>query len=259
MKRALRFRKAKPSEDIVEWLYKELDKAYLAQGHAEEVKQKKTFSPSSIGYGHGKCARYWYLAFEGKSVFAQANNARAISIMMNGTYTHERIQKVMDEAGLLKDQEVEIELESPPIRGYLDGLLNVPGEEDIPVLEIKSAMSMSWEARRTNNAPMPYHLIQLLIYLKATGAQRGVFMYENKDTQEPLFIVVEMTDENDKIIQEVFAWLREVRKSYDDGVLPGRPIKRTDATLCKQCPIAKACWSRQNDPSYVIPIMEMPK
>ena len=25
--------------------------------------EKKTFSPSTLGYGHGKCARYWFLAF----------------------------------------------------------------------------------------------------------------------------------------------------------------------------------------------------
>jgi hypothetical protein len=28
---------------------------------------KKTFAPSTIAYGHGECARYWYLAFDGQT------------------------------------------------------------------------------------------------------------------------------------------------------------------------------------------------
>jgi hypothetical protein len=39
-----------------------LGKAYLAGKNGIQFTTKKTFSPSTVGYGYGKCPRYWNLA-----------------------------------------------------------------------------------------------------------------------------------------------------------------------------------------------------
>lgn len=253
----LRFRKAKPSEDILSWLEKELEAAYLSEVGPPKVIKKLTFSPSSIGYGHGKCARYWYLAFEGKYVFTPKTDARGMAIMMNGSKTHDRIQEVLTKRGTLLETETEIKIDSPPIRGYLDGKIRLPSGEEVPVLEIKSINSNGWEYKRGSGKPSDQHLIQLLIYLKATGAKRGVFLYENKDTQEALFLLVELNEENDKLIEYVFEWLRDVRKAWEDQTPVARPTKRKDAVICKSCPLYVPCWEEVENGEVKIPVMEV--
>ncbi len=40
-----------------------LDESYRNTKRADGEMTKKSFSPSSIGYGHGTCPRYWYMAY----------------------------------------------------------------------------------------------------------------------------------------------------------------------------------------------------
>ncbi len=254
--KALRFRKARPSEDIVAWLHNELEQAYLSRVGEPKVTKKKTFSPSSIGYGHGKCARYWYLAFEGKYVFTSKTDAKGMAIMMNGTKVHDRIQELLLERGTLAETEVEIKIESPPIRGYLDGKIKLPDGTTFPIMEIKSANTNAFDARMSRNKPSDYHLIQLLIYLVAEGEELGVFLYEHKDTQEVLFIPVEMNEENRELIEYVFEWLRQVRKAWEDQTPVARPVKRRDSVLCKTCPLYDPCWNDVENGELQIPVME---
>ncbi len=53
-----------PEQINAKELVKVIEQGYLV-GRDPEHKQKKTFGPSTIAYGHGECPRYWYLAFEG--------------------------------------------------------------------------------------------------------------------------------------------------------------------------------------------------
>ena len=71
-----------------------LDDAYKNTKRADGSMTKKSFSPSSLGYGHGKCPRYWYMAFSG-AVFIDDNDAVAVANMAQGTQAHERLQKLI--------------------------------------------------------------------------------------------------------------------------------------------------------------------
>ena len=66
-----------------------IGKAYLGNRSKTEYRVKKTFSPSTIGYGYGTCARYWSLAFSGAE-FKDTFNAQGIAAMNAGTQSHER-------------------------------------------------------------------------------------------------------------------------------------------------------------------------
>lgn len=83
----LKFKKYEGKFDPKEFA-KMLDDAYLATKRADGDMTKYTFSPSSFGYGHGNCPRYWYMAFSGAN-FVDNNDAQAVANMANGTLAHE--------------------------------------------------------------------------------------------------------------------------------------------------------------------------
>jgi CRISPR/Cas system-associated exonuclease Cas4 (RecB family) len=255
--RKLSFKKRKKDNEWIDWLYQEIEAAYLDEVGQPKITKKETFSPSSIGYGHGRCPRYWYMAFDGKHMFTSKTDARGMSIMMNGTKTHDRIQGVMIKRGIMLEAESEIKIADPPIRGYIDGKIKLPSGETVPVIEIKSTNANGWEFRRVAGKPTAQHRLQILIYLKATGSTKGVFLYENKDTQEILLIPVDLTEENNQIIEDVFSWLREVRKAWEDQILPMRPARAKNAVICKTCPLYDPCWNELGDGEVKIKAMEV--
>jgi len=64
-----------------------LDEAYRNTKRPDGDMTKKSFSPSSLGYGHGTCPRYWYMAFSG-AMFIDDNDAVAVANMAQGTQAH---------------------------------------------------------------------------------------------------------------------------------------------------------------------------
>lgn len=226
-----------------------LDDAYLSTKRPDGKMTKNSFSPSSFGYGQGTCPRYWYMAFSGAE-FIDNNDAQAVANMAYGTEAHERIQKLIDKmkTDLFQDTpiksvqtEVEIKNEYPPIRGFIDLVIDWDGTNVIG--EIKTAKQEVWDTRQAEMSPSSNHMLQLLSYMKLKNVDEGFFLYENKNTQEVLIIPVYMTEKNKKIINHLFLWLQEVYDNFKDGDLPMRPFSKTQSA-CKYCPIKKECWSK---------------
>lgn len=230
-----------------------LEAQYL-KSNRSGTRTKKTFAPSSIGGYNGLCPRYWYLAFN-EHDFEDNNDALGIANMANGTAAHSRIEKLLEDSGVPVDIEVEITLTDPPIRGFIDFMLEWDGE--IVIGEFKTARQEVFLIRQAQMKPSAQHLIQVLIYLKATGKKSGFVLYENKNTQEFLVIPVELNDRNEKIISEVFDWLRMVYTNFEEGELPKRPFTKRNK-ICKSCPLFNDCWEKQPEGTVDIPIMEVP-
>lgn len=201
--------------------------------------QKKTFAPSTIAFGHGECARYWYLAFEG-GTFEDHADPFAGANMTNGTKSHERIQQAMKDSGILIDEEFKIINEDPPIFGYGDVILDWEGEELLG--EIKTAMAEGFEYRKKSRKAKTGHLIQILIYMKILKKSKGVLIYENKNNHELLLIPVTINDYYVKWVNETFEWMRTVRKAWEDKTLPKKNY-RSNSKICKTCPLSKVCAS----------------
>ena len=236
---------------------------FLAQKKpAQALTKKETFSPSTIGYGHGTCPRYWNIVFNGVEDFEDTFDAMAMANMSMGTAVHEQIQQALEAAGLLVESELEIKIQDPPIRGYLDAIINWQDEKI--VCEIKPTRQESFVFKQLNGKPSANHLIQLLIYLKATGIQRGFLLYVNKNDQTFVVIPVELDETNEKIIEDVFEWLRTTYKAYQDGVLPQRPFRKSKETglpsnnICRNCPVQKACFAGPEG-TVLIPLMDVPR
>lgn len=251
----LKFRKQPESFDANE-LSEILEAAYLKQRRPNKHTQKKTFSPSTIGYGHGTCPRYWFLAFTG-GMFIDQVDALGIANMSNGTQAHERIEKLFDDSGIRLGNEIEITMDSPPIRGFADVEINWKGEEVIG--EIKTTRQESFLVRQSTMKPTANHLFQILIYMKARNRKMGFLLYENKNSQEFLILPIEMNEQNEKIVNNALEWMRETYKAYTEGNVPNRPLQKR-SKICKGCPFYDWCWSDDSPEGKIdIPVMEVPK
>lgn len=232
------------------------ENAYLDLRREDSFKQKKSFAPSTLGYGNGTCPRYWYIAFNGEE-FKETADAHSIANMINGTDAHARIEKVLKNTGVVDDVEVEINWNNPPIRGFVDFILKW-GPRKI-VGEIKTTKQEAWEFRQNKNKPTGYHLLQLLIYMYVLGLDEGIILYENKNTHDILLITIRMTDENREIVLDAYDWMRRVYAAYEEELLPERPFRK-NTRICKSCPVYDSCYSSKYGVGDVrIPPLEVPK
>jgi len=201
--------------------------------------KKKTFSPSTLVFGKGKCPRFWYYAFEG-AVWEDDFTPYSKANMGSGTDAHERIQKAMLDSGVLLEDEVKIRSEDPPIFGFADGIVSIEGER--MVLEIKTMNEAAFEYRKVNKKPPSYHLEQLIIYMKVLKMEKGILLYENKNNHDLEILEVTVNDEYIEWVNKTFDWLKRVRKAWEDKQLPEKAF-RSNSKVCKGCPVREICFA----------------
>jgi CRISPR/Cas system-associated exonuclease Cas4 (RecB family) len=227
---------------------KRLSKAHIFKSSDE--KKKSSFSPSSVVYGNGKCARYWHYAFAG-ATFNVTNDAASVAAMENGIATHDRLQKRMLNAGLVKEIERNIRNEDPPINAYVDLVVEEDGEEIFG--EIKSVKDAAFEEALNGHDPKSYHMIQLLIYMYVSNVNEGFILYENKNTHEFAVFPVIMNDRTRAMVEPVIEWMRSTKATIDEGSVPKRGFSET-SYACKGCPVKKQCWS---DPEGTVKVANL--
>ena len=213
-----------------------IESGYIADTR-NGFKTKKTFSPSTIVYGHGACARYWYLAFDGAD-FQEEFTPWQVANMRSGTLSHERIQKAIQDSGIMIETETKILHNDPPILGYRDGLIEWNGAA-IPI-EIKTCNDRSFEARKASGKALSYHIEQLLIYMRIKDHDLGLIIYENKNTHELYVVPVEMSDEYKLWLDNTFDWLRKVKQAHVNRTMPAN-MYRSNSKVCKSCPLLETC------------------
>jgi len=227
---------------------------------------KESFAPSNLGYS-GTCPRYWYYAFNGVE-FAYHNEPLAVANMKNGTSAGERIADTLEAAGILTGREVEVTnpTNDPPIRGFIDALVNWQGQE--VVVEVKTTNTNTWNSRVAKYTVPGYQLLQLLIYMHLTNHERGFLLTENKDTNQLFVYPVKMTEKNTQLVEDTLDWMRMVKENADNGELPTRPFNKS-SYQCKGCPVRDKCWdgwtrgtvngTDPNPGTVTLPILEVPR
>lgn len=218
-------------------LIEKIESGYLV-GREPKFTKKKSFSPSTLVYGKGACPRYWFLAFSGAE-FEDNTDAYAAANMSSGTMSHVRIQKAIEDSGILVDKEKRVVASDPPIFGLADAIIQ--WEEEQPVVEIKTMKEESF-AYRKHAKPPNYHLMQLIIYMKILGKKLGLLLYENKNSHELHAITVEPTDEYKNWVEYAFDWMKKVYARWESGEIPEKPY-RSNSKICKDCPVQKACYA----------------
>jgi len=218
-----------------------IEDAYASYNGIVETK-KKSFAPSKIGFGSGRCPRYWYIAFDG-APFDDVKTPKSVANMRSGIDAHERLGELFKRSTLdVEHIELPLEYSDPPIFGYVDVVINRAGERVVG--EIKTTSSESFVRRQAAMTAPDYHLIQILIYMYILEADSGFFMYENKNTHELLIIPVYMDDANRKLVEYTLAWMRQARENWENRQLPVRPFTRKSKE-CKDCPVAAVCWESE--------------
>jgi hypothetical protein len=82
--------------------------------------------------------------------------------------------------------------------------------------------------------------MQLIIYMRVLGKQKGALIYENKNNHDLLVFPIEVNETYITWINNTFDWMREVYKSWKDKQLPQKNY-RSNAKVCKECPVKAAC------------------
>lgn len=260
-----------------------LEEAYLKRNRGVSHKRKRSFAPSGIGYGSGACPRRWYLAFSGAE-YDETADALGVANMAHGVAVHDRLQELFEEAGIVVQNEREMKVEHPPIRAFIDSIVEIDGIQ--AVVEIKSTRDESFVHRKFSGNPMPYHLYQLLLYMYFENIDQGCLLYENKNDNTFLTIPVRMNDRTRKIVEDCIEWLEMVWDNWhqdatfeepgeynpeltesqqDDGFrsvsyenLPTRPFTKRSKE-CKSCPVFNECWNKLEDGNVDLPPMEVVK
>lgn len=217
--------------------------AVILKDTGRERRVRKTFPPSGVGYGSGNCPRRWFYEFTRAWVKADEENALGQINMKYGIEAHARIQEQFEKSGILIEAERAIESLDPPIKGFVDLIVDWKDQETVG--EIKTTKQEAWTILRATGKPRGYQLIQLLMYMRILDKQQGFFLYENRNTGEMLILPVYMNEENEKLIEYVFDWMRSVLKLVEDETLPKRPFRKSQE--CKFCPFLEYCWSTDED------------
>jgi CRISPR/Cas system-associated exonuclease Cas4 (RecB family) len=239
-----------------------INDAYLSTGREPSDRAKKSFAPSGIGYGSGTCPRQWFYAFEGGLVREEEADAPSIANMAYGTDAHTRLQYLFEKTGILVETERKVvtddDPEFPPIFGFADLIINWQGEEAVG--EIKTTTQESYVQKKAKGAGAGYHLLQVLIYMKVLGLNKGFLLYENKNNQQLLIIPVVWNPANTKLVDDTLAWMSDVYANWEAGTKPTRPFHSAKSLPCKSCPFKTHCWEVDKEDGVVtLPALEVPK
>lgn len=238
-----------------------LNEAYLKGRREPSDRAKTSFAPSGVGYGSGTCPRQWFYAFTGGVIREEDADAVGIANMAYGTEAHERIQKVFEDSGILVEAERYLDTtdsdEFPPIRGYVDLIVDWQGEHVVG--EIKTTSQESYVSKKAKSQGAGYHLLQVLIYMKLLGLEKGFLLYENKNSQNLLVVPVMWNVANKKLIDDTFEWMNQVRKAWENGEKPQRVFKSERSVGCKSCPFKTHCWSDEDEGTIKIKTLGVPK
>ena len=151
--------------------------AYAQLAGVDRVR-KGTLSASSLG----ECERYQQFVYLGfPKLPMDAKNAAKVQ---NGAFMHLRWQMEGLTEGWLRHAEVPVKSDAYHLMGTMDGVLY-----NGAILELKSINSNGF-SRVLTFGPLIPHLYQMATYMLCSGEDQGVFIYENKDTQEYTEIVV---------------------------------------------------------------------
>lgn len=189
--------------------------------------RRGTVSSSSLK----KCWRRQIFTFLG--VPEQDYSAKTSAIFQNGTFMHIRWQMAGLTEGFLKSAEIGVGANEYRLSGTMDGIAY-----DDSVVEFKSTNSYSF-SKVMAFGPIAGHEYQVATYCLVTGRDRGILVYESKDTQEFTEIVL---DRADLPITEVKIAADKVWDHIDRKVLPA-PLDAVyeNKQPCSSCQFRNVC------------------
>lgn len=190
--------------------------------------RRGTVSASSLG----SCRRRQIFTFLGMAQLPPS--PRTASIFQNGTFTHLRWQMAGLTEGWLSEAEIPIGENKLNLSGTMDGI-----SDSDSVVEFKSINSYGYRGVMQFGVKHE-HKMQVGTYMVATGRDKSLVVYENKDTQEFVELVVHLDQE---IVDEVAASTETIWGYIEKSELPEPMPKCEERTgvMFNNCPYRGVC------------------
>lgn len=224
-----------------EWLKANSNPSYSEEALAfatEQLQQaprdrRGTISASSLG----SCRRRQMFTYLGMPELPPS--PRTAQIFHTGTFMHIRWQMAGLTEGWLQWAEVPVGANDLQLSGTQDGVAY-----EGSVVELKSINSNGFSGVNTFG-PKQDHLFQVGTYLYATAKEKGVILYENKDTQDYKEIVVHLDEVLAREIKEIS---ERVWDYISNEELP-EPLTECEAKTgwrYNSCPFRGQCLTTRN-------------
>lgn len=229
------------TENLWEFTEEEIDLMIRLVRKWQEERRGNVFSPSSAK----RCLREQSISshgFKGQT----ADDPVLLSIFDDGNWRHLRWHTIflrMERAGLLHVVSIEqsVDYAAWGLGGTPDDVLDIPANDGSTVqvvVDIKGTNSRKFSLIKNTGEPLDGHEWQLTAYLQATGRNVGILLYENKDNQS----YVEVVLQKNKMI------VRELRRRYK--ILLANKAANTladhECSMKNDDPMFRNCWQRAN-------------
>lgn len=203
----------------------------LMERNVKQLKKVEGFHPSYTN----QCERYWYYLFNGIE-YTPSFSPQTYRIFDNGHGVHERLYSYFRNMGILLEEELPVTYDDPPITGTADGIIDFYGKK---LIELKSISNEGFEYRRIYKKPKDDHVRQAQIYMKCLDLDQAFVIYENKNNQQILPILI---DRDDAFIDKLFKKYRKFYKNFVEDTIPDHPYKISSKN-CGSCDLYSHCWS----------------
>jgi CRISPR/Cas system-associated exonuclease Cas4 (RecB family) len=213
-----------------------LDFDRLIEKHLEREQRPKAqgrYYPSEIG---GCLRKVWY-----SYKHPQPVKMDLVKIFEVGNLMHDFIAEVMrsernPEVELLQSEfPFKMEMDGFTVSGRIDDVLLVKESGERMLVEVKSTKSVDYTER-----PNASHVMQLQLYMHATGIHDGIVLYVEKATlRTKAFPVAYDAGAAGAAIER----FRQLHRALTENTLPGPEARgsRETAWMCKTCDYAERC------------------
>jgi CRISPR/Cas system-associated exonuclease Cas4 (RecB family) len=178
-----------------------------------------------------KCPReiYYSIMLEKEKEF----EPRVLRIFEMGDAFHQRMMRLLFRIPDIRIIASEIPIpKNELLKGTCDAIVSIDGENY--VIDFKSINDYGFQML---TEPKKDHLIQLLIYLYFFRIEKGIILYENKDTQELKEFVINIAEHQD-LLNQSLAKAQYLSNCIAQKILPE---KTTEVWRCEYCAFKEEC------------------
>jgi len=203
-----------------------IDDYYKEQNKLRRKGQKKFWISDA-----GECPRVVFFKF--KEAPQKELEPNVLRIFERGDYIHEKIRRVLFSKGLIQASEVEI----PPeeiISGRADAIVNINGQ--LYVLDIKSVDGRKFQTIK--DEPLIENVCQLQLYLHFFKIEKGILLYESKDSSELKEFVIPY---NKEMVEKLLKGIENLFEKVENDIIPARLPDYPYNKRCKYCRFREIC------------------
>lgn len=195
--------------------------------------------PSSIG---GCARRTFFKRFKAPKNARMRGSilevAKTYRIFDHGKFFHLRMQVLFVRMGLCKVDDIEVPFTHGDLQGTCDAIATASGERYIVDFKSSNSYIFSTLGGKKSKYLKGYD-DQMRMYMSELGVPKGVFLYENKDTQALAEVFLELDEDTRERNEDRIDFLR---KHISEKTVPPKEGESLTEFPCKQCDYTNVCY-----------------